>query len=162
MGPGWLRLTISATTHNGYRPLPGGGIDFVKDPSGAVGRSRALRRIASASRRLFGLLASTAFRALYVTDPNGESTGGVQLSKRNKVTRVSLIGGLIGAILTNPRKALEDEIDRRTQYGWVATHIDPHRTTNLFIWILQLVVLVLTLGLFTWGGGYLILFEREV
>ena len=83
------------------------------------------------------------------------------MSRKNKVTRVSLMGGLIGALTTNPRKALGDEIDKQNQEGWCATHIDPHRTTNLFIWVLQLAVLVLTLGLFTWGGGYLILFERD-
>ena len=84
------------------------------------------------------------------------------MAKKNKVTRVSLMGGLIGALTTNPRKALENEIDKQNQEGWNAIHIDPHRTTNLFIWVLQLVVLVITFGLFTWGGGYLILFERDV
>jgi hypothetical protein len=82
--------------------------------------------------------------------------------KKNMVTRVSLMGGLIGALTTNPRKALENEIDEANREGWNAIHIEPHITTNLFIWILQLLVLVLTLGLFTWGGGYLVLFEREV
>jgi len=83
------------------------------------------------------------------------------MSKKNKVTRISLIGGIIGALTTNPRKALEDEVDNGNQDGWNAIHIEPHRTTNLFIAILQLVVLVITLGLFTWGGGYLVLFEKE-
>ena len=82
--------------------------------------------------------------------------------KKNMVIRVSLMGGLIGAIATNPRKALDHEIDRANREGWNAIHIEPHRTTNLFIWILQLLVFALTLGLFTWGGGYLVLFEREV
>ena len=83
------------------------------------------------------------------------------MARKNKVTRISLIGGIIGAIATNPRKALEDEIENGNQEGWNAIHIEPHRTTNLFIAILQLIVLVLTIGLFTWGGGYLVLFERE-
>ena len=82
--------------------------------------------------------------------------------KKNMIIRVSLMGGLIGAIATNPRKALENEIDKANREGWNAIHIEPHRTTNLLIWILQLLVLALTLGLFTWGGGYLVLFEREV
>ena len=83
------------------------------------------------------------------------------MARKNKVTRISLMGGLIGALITNPRKALEDEIDKGNQGGWSAIHIEPHRTTNSFIWVLQLAVLVLTLGLFTWGGGYLILFDKE-
>lgn len=83
------------------------------------------------------------------------------MSKKNKVTRISLIGGIIGAITTNPRKALEDEVAKGNNEGWNAIHIEPHRTTNLFIAILQLVVLVITIGLYTWGGGYLVLFEKE-
>ena len=82
--------------------------------------------------------------------------------KKNKVSRISLMGGLIGAFVTNPRKALENEIDKANQDGWSAIHIMSHRTTNLFIFLLQIAVLVLTLGLFTWGGGYLVLFEKEV
>ncbi len=83
------------------------------------------------------------------------------MAKKNKVTRISLMGGIIGALTTNPRKALEDEINKGNQEGWNAIHIEPHKTTNLFIAGLQIVVLILTLGLFTWGGGYLVLFERE-
>jgi len=84
------------------------------------------------------------------------------MAKKNKVGRIALMGGLIGMLTTNPRKALEDRIDEENAQGWNAIHIEPHRTTNLFVWLLQLIVLFLTIGLFTWGGGYLILFEREV
>ena len=83
------------------------------------------------------------------------------MAKKNRVSRVTLMGGLIGALTTNPRKALENEINKLNKEGWNAIHIDQHRTTNLFIWVLQILVLVLTLGLFTWGGGYLILFEKD-
>lgn len=37
--------------------------------------------------------------------------------KKNKVLRISLAGGIIGAFTTNPRKALEDAIDRQNQEG---------------------------------------------
>lgn len=84
------------------------------------------------------------------------------MAKKNKVSRISLMGGLIGALTTNPRKALEDEIDKGNQDGWGAIHIEPHSTTNLLVWVLQLAVLLLTLGLWTWGGGYIVLFERDV
>jgi hypothetical protein len=84
------------------------------------------------------------------------------MSKKNKVVRISLMGGLIGALTTNPRKALEDAIDKENNEGWNAIHIEPHSTANLLVWVLQLVVLVCTLGLWTWGGGYMVLFEKEV
>ena len=84
------------------------------------------------------------------------------MSKKNKVVRISLMGGLIGALTTNPRKALEDAIDKENNEGWNAIHIEPHSTANLLVWVLQLVVLVCTLGIWTWGGGYMVLFEKEV
>lgn len=83
------------------------------------------------------------------------------MSKINKVSRISLIGGLIGAIATNPRKALQKEIDEHNHDGWSTVQITNHSTTNTFIWLLQILVLILTLGLFTWGGGYLVLFEKD-
>ena len=84
------------------------------------------------------------------------------MAKKNKVTRISLTGGLIGALTTNPRKALEDAIEQGNNDGWNAIHIEPHSTTNLFVRVLQLLLLTVTCGLWTWGGGYLVLFEREV
>jgi hypothetical protein len=83
------------------------------------------------------------------------------MAKRNKVLRISLSGGLIGALTTNPRKALEDAIDKGNQDGWNAVQIQSHRTNNLLIVFVQVLVLILTLGLWTWGGGYMVLLERE-
>lgn len=80
--------------------------------------------------------------------------------KRNKVIRLSLSGGLIGLLTTNPRKALDDAIDKANQDGWCAVQIQSHRTTNLLIMFAQIIVLLLTLGLWTWGSGYLVLMER--
>ena len=86
----------------------------------------------------------------------------ILMAKKNRVLRISLMGGLLSAIFTNPRKALEDEIDSANQQGWNAIHIEAHVTTNLFIWLMQMLVLLLTLGLWTWGAGYLVLLERDV
>lgn len=82
--------------------------------------------------------------------------------KKNRVLTVSLAGGLIGMLLTNPRKALEDSIDKANGEGWNAIHVLPHSATNLFVTILKLTVLICTLGLWTWGAGYMVLLEREV
>jgi hypothetical protein len=80
---------------------------------------------------------------------------------KNKVMRISLSGGLIGLFTTNPRRALDDVIDQENQRGWNAVQIQPHRTTNLFVAVAQLLVLICTLGIWTWGSGYLILFEMD-
>ena len=83
------------------------------------------------------------------------------MAKVNKVVRIALSGGIIGLLATNPRRALDQRIDKENQEGWSATYFIPHSETNLFMSILRLVVLVCTLFLWTWGAGYLILFERE-
>lgn len=79
----------------------------------------------------------------------------------NKVVRISLSGGIIGLLTTNPRRALDNRIDRENQEGWHAIYFESHRDTNTLVAILRYVVLLLTFGLWTWGAGYLVLFARE-
>lgn len=81
--------------------------------------------------------------------------------KVNKVVRIALSGGIIGLLTTNPRRALDNRIDKENQEGWNAIYVMPHENTNLVAKLAQWVVLVLTAFLWTWGAGYLILFERE-
>ena len=82
-------------------------------------------------------------------------------AKVNKVVRISLSGGIIGCLLTNPRRALEARIHEENQLGWNAVYFSPHVETNEFVTILRYAVLVCTLSLWTWGAGYMILFERD-
>lgn len=83
------------------------------------------------------------------------------MKKRNKIVRISLSGGIIGLLFTNPRKALDDAIDKANQDDWNAIYFSPHKTSNLFVHVFQLTVLLLTLGFWTFGAGYMILFEKE-
>lgn len=81
--------------------------------------------------------------------------------KINKVRRLSLSGGLIGLLFTNPRAALDAAIQEANAEGWNCHQITPHRTHNLLVVLLQVVVLIVTLGLWTWGAGYILLLEKE-
>ena len=81
--------------------------------------------------------------------------------KINKVVRVSLSGGLIGALGTNPRYVLEHVIEKYNAAGWNCHQIYPHTTRNLFIMLLQILILIMTIGLWTFGAGYLLLFEKD-
>ncbi|MCR5085016.1 MAG: hypothetical protein K6A65_05895 [Succinivibrionaceae bacterium] len=81
--------------------------------------------------------------------------------RANKVERVALMGGLIGLLLTNPRGALDKALVRANTDGWHCRQILPHSTSNLFIMILSMICLCLTLGLWTFGAGYLLLLEKE-
>ncbi|MFP3042423.1 hypothetical protein LQZ19_11460 [Treponema primitia] len=86
---------------------------------------------------------------------------GFKRKKINKIVRVSLSGGLIGAVATNPRKALEKVIQKYNSAGWNCHQILDHATRNIFISIIQIVILIVTLGLWTFGAGYLVLFEKD-
>ena len=81
--------------------------------------------------------------------------------KINKIVRIALSGGLIGLILTNPRKALDKMIEKNNNDGWNAIYYTTHSESNIIIILVQWLVLFLTLGLWTFGAGYLILFEKE-
>lgn len=131
-----------------------------------VARRRALQMSAITNRTSYSL--QPADRETPMTNQTFAypSSGPAAVSahnrrKRNKVVRVSLSGGIIGLLTTNPRKALEDAIDGANQEGWNAVHIIEHSTSNMLVWVLQILVLVITFGLWTWGAGYLILMERE-
>ena len=80
---------------------------------------------------------------------------------KNKVDRISLAGGLLGALFTNPRKAIDDRVAEANANGWHLHQILPHQETNLFIWLVSLLLLALTLGMFTFGAGYILLFQKH-
>jgi hypothetical protein len=40
--------------------------------------------------------------------------------KVNKVVRITLYSGLIGQLIVNPRRALDERIDKENQNGWNA------------------------------------------
>ncbi|MFZ4761840.1 MAG: hypothetical protein ACOYK8_03385 [Alphaproteobacteria bacterium] len=83
------------------------------------------------------------------------------MQKINKVVRISLAGGIVGLLATNPRRALDNTIDKQNQDGWNCHQILPHSERNLLVILLQVGVLLCTFGLYTWGAGYIILFEKD-
>jgi hypothetical protein len=82
--------------------------------------------------------------------------------KINKVDRISLAGGLLGALFTNPRAAIDSRVEEANKNGWNLHQIIPHAETNLFIKIVSILLLIMTLFLWTFGAGYILLFEKEV
>lgn len=79
----------------------------------------------------------------------------------NKVARIGLAGGLIGALITNTRRAFDKAIEQENQLGWNLCHVEPIGGNNLFMLIVRLLILVLTLGLFTLGPNYILIFEKD-
>ena len=80
----------------------------------------------------------------------------------NRVERVALSGGLVGMLATNPRNAIEEKCHALNAEGWNCHQIIPHVTSNLFIGFLQSLILVCTLFMWTFGAGYILLFEKEI
>ena len=80
----------------------------------------------------------------------------------NKVVRVSLSGGLIGLIFTNPAKALNRCMAKYNKEGWRFVFKIPHKQRNIFMLLLENVILVATIGLWTFDAGYLVTFERNI
>lgn len=63
---------------------------------------------------------------------------------------------------TNPRKALDDAMDSANQDGWNAVYFSEHQASNVLVKLIQFSVLILTLFLWTFGAGYMVLLEKEV
>jgi len=83
------------------------------------------------------------------------------MNTENRIEIVNLQGGLIGLLLTNPQRALQKATDEANRQGWRVHQVMEYGNRNLAMVGLQLLVLALTLGLWTWGGGYLLLLEKQ-
>ena len=81
--------------------------------------------------------------------------------KRNKVDEVSFIGGLIGWLAVNPRSTIDERVSEANSAGWNLVQIQPSSGNNLFISFLRTIVLIVTLGLLTFGDGVYLVFEKE-
>ncbi len=83
------------------------------------------------------------------------------MAKHSTIEIVNLSGGIIGMLGTNPRKAILQKITEMEAQGWHCHQIIPYSTRNAAVIFLQLLVLACTLGLWTFGAGFLLLFIKE-
>jgi hypothetical protein len=80
---------------------------------------------------------------------------------QNRVVRVRLSGGLIGAISSNSRTALENTMSDANAQGWRCVQVLPEGQQNIFMWLASLFVLCCTLCLWTFSPGFLVVLERR-
>ncbi len=80
---------------------------------------------------------------------------------QNKVMKVSLPGGIIGLLIGDTRFVLEKAIQKANELGWRVIQIESKPLKNLLNYILDLIVLLLTLLLYTRGSEYLVKLERD-
>ena len=82
------------------------------------------------------------------------------MSKANTVLRIQYSGGLIGLLFASSRGKLNGKVEEMNQRGWHLHLIHPD-SPNLLIWILRIIILFLTAGLWTIGNSELLVFERD-
>ena len=83
------------------------------------------------------------------------------MRRTNKVVRISYSGGLLGLIFGSARGKLEKVLADNNRNGWNLAEVIPDNP-NLIIWVMRFVILILTLGLWTFSTSYLLILERPV
>ncbi len=79
----------------------------------------------------------------------------------NKVVNISLTGGLIGLFSSSPQNSLNKIIKKENDNGWRVIQVIPSESGNIFLIIFRLLLLFLTLFLYTTVNGYYIIMERK-
>ena len=85
----------------------------------------------------------------------------MELQKENSLARVSFTGGLIGLTAGSQFGRLQKGILAENKKGWNLAEVIPENR-NLIVWVFRIVLLILTLGLWTLATGYILVFERPV
>ena len=79
----------------------------------------------------------------------------------NRIVNVTLTGGLIGLFVGSPQDRLNSFIKEGNSKGWRVVQIIPAESGNLFLVVIRLLILLVTLFLYTPSNGYYIVFEKE-
>jgi hypothetical protein len=79
----------------------------------------------------------------------------------NRISKVSLVGGLIGIVAGSPDESLNKRIRLENSKGWQVVQILPDTHVNLLSLIIRVLLLVITLFIFTTANGYYIVLKRR-
>ena len=82
------------------------------------------------------------------------------MQKINKVDRIRYSGGIIGLLFGSTKGKMQNKITEMNKQGW-NLHLIHNDQPNLVIWIIRLLILILTLGLWTIGSSEILVFEKE-
>jgi hypothetical protein len=86
----------------------------------------------------------------------------IEADQTNKVVNVALTGGIIGLFSSSPQRKLNEAIKRENANGWRVVQIIPADSGNLFLIIYRLLLLTITLFLFTTANGYYVIMEKKL
>lgn len=95
-----------------------------------------------------------------VKTSKSEDDTSITSDQTNKVVNVTLTGGLIGLFTASPQSSLNNRIKKENANGWRVIQVIPADSGNIFLAIFRLLLLVITLFLFTTSNGYYVIMER--
>ena len=82
------------------------------------------------------------------------------MRKKNEVYRINYAGGLYGLLFGSTKGKLQAKIEEYNSRGWnLATHMEDD--PNLVLVVVKLIILSLTLGIWTLGSSQLLIFEKQ-
>ncbi|WP_291734435.1 hypothetical protein [Leisingera sp. F5] len=81
------------------------------------------------------------------------------MQKVNKVVRVNFAGGILGMIFGSSKGKVQSVIQSENSEGWNFIEAITDQP-NLIIFVVRLLLLAITLGLWTLSTGYLFVFEK--
>ena len=79
------------------------------------------------------------------------------MKKINKVERLTYSDGIIGMLFGSTKGKMQDKIIEMNNQGW-NLHFIHNDQPNLVIWIIRLLILIVTLGLWTIGSSEILVF----
>ncbi len=81
-------------------------------------------------------------------------------SKINQVERITYAGGLYGLFFGSSRGKLQAKVEEMNQRGW-NLHLIHQDSLNVLLLLFRLLLLCITLGIWTLGSSELLVFEKE-
>lgn len=78
----------------------------------------------------------------------------------NKVSKITLTGGIIGLFAGSSLSALNKRISSENAQGWEVVQVLPDTSLNILTVILRMLLLMITLFLYTTSNGYYIVLKR--
>ena len=82
------------------------------------------------------------------------------MKKINKIERLNYSGGLLGWIFGSTKGKLQNKVSEMNDQGWHLHFINADQP-NLILVIIRILILVVTIGLWTIGSSEILVFEKE-
>lgn len=78
----------------------------------------------------------------------------------NKIVNITLWGGLLGLFASSPKQKIAKAIQKENLNGFRTVQVIEAASGNLFLWLLRLIILLITIFIYTPANGYYITFEK--